>query len=359
MLCGCRLRRTHGLPCAHEINLIRTFRDNKRLQLYDLHPFWKKLTATPHHVDIDDLEMHEEFAMLASRYRQADLAGKRFILRRLKDIARPHTTWLREPVMRRTSTRGRGRRAKSSSWSNRRAPSSFEKSINTQLNIEIPTNGKASHPVPTKSTSKGKVTGQSQGQCNTSRMFERYIGYVPECFWPFVVDIESPIGDGNCGYRAVALAMGRSQELWQEVRDDFVEEINTHFDLYSVMLGGNECVESFKRMANWRGVGIDPKKKWMLMPESGFFISNIYNHVLVYLTEEKIATFLPQHSTPPAPEQYNVMCIMNVADDDHFVALKLAPFCPIAKPIGLWNPFAQGNLVGWFDLIKARVKAFN
>lgn len=85
MKCGCALKRTHGLPCAHEMNEI--FLKDENLCLDRIHAFWKKLTLIPTRVYHSDLDLHEEYTIFVQRYERSTADERKYLLKQLKELA--------------------------------------------------------------------------------------------------------------------------------------------------------------------------------------------------------------------------------------------------------------------------------
>ena len=130
LLCGCILRKTCGLPCAHEIGEYVRMGMPIPLDAIDRH--WKKLDMDPiTGVDLsvsDDVgcRWSETVCDVNNIFSMANESEKLLMLKRLKEIANPTTTSLLEPQVN-IRTRGRPRNSKAKvDKSTRRDPSRFE-----------------------------------------------------------------------------------------------------------------------------------------------------------------------------------------------------------------------------------------
>ena len=47
-------------------------------------------------------------------------------------------------------------------------------------------------------------------------------------------NIQNVEGDGHCGFRAVAIALGYSEDYWHQIRKDLYRELLMHIDDYRV-----------------------------------------------------------------------------------------------------------------------------
>lgn len=134
--CRCILRRTYGLPCAHE--LAEYSRINQPIPLDIIDSYWRKLDITPL-VSIDrevedDLSKRwtEEVEIINQQFSRSNTTEKLVLLKRLKEINNPTTTFLIEPEVK---LRKRGKRIKHNEVSTRRLPCAHELVENEHVNI--------------------------------------------------------------------------------------------------------------------------------------------------------------------------------------------------------------------------------
>ena len=93
------------------------------------------------------------------------------------------------------------------------------------------------------------------------------------------------LGDGNCGFRATASALGYGEDEWLFIRRSLMEELLEFRNKYTkAFLGSFKDV--FTSLA-WSGSGFAPEKHWMIMPEAGFLIANKFNVIVHFLSQEK------------------------------------------------------------------------
>ena len=60
---------------------------------------------------------------------------------------------------------------------------------------------------------------------------------------PYIEGAYDVASDGNCGYRAVASAMGFGPKSWRKVREDLINELRSMRELYEIIFGGSAEVE--------------------------------------------------------------------------------------------------------------------
>ncbi|KAJ9566993.1 hypothetical protein OSB04_002959 [Centaurea solstitialis] len=103
--CGCQLRTSHGLPCAHEQSMY--LNKHQPIPLDSLDLFWRKLDLSPCiSMKDDDIGCEAELEMLNAQFKKQSRSGKRSLLRKFVEIIAPSTTLVREPANH-TATCGR------------------------------------------------------------------------------------------------------------------------------------------------------------------------------------------------------------------------------------------------------------
>lgn len=363
-VCNCSMLQTHGLPCACRIGAL--LYQGKCLELLDVHDFWKKLSVVPRRVEFDELELHEEFQMWVTTYKNSSSDQKRYMLRRLREDSSKQTTWLNTPIV---PNQGKGRptgsktsKRKKVDHSTKREPSSFERE-----EPDIPFAPSGQHFSLGTQSSQASIGSQSSKMAVQKKKPPKkkarlesgmmlYKEYIPKGYEKYVDDIVNVDGDGNCGFRATAVALGMDEdEGWVQVRKDCIMELDNNQDLYGRMFGGAERVAELREsMDSFISPNLTTKKYWMTMPETGYIISNIYSKILVYMVElphhKLFCSFVPQlTSSPPlVPGEPVVLPIISLMyTPDHFVCVKLKPFSPIPPPTPFWSRFKNPGVLGW------------
>ncbi|XP_028122576.1 uncharacterized protein LOC114319718 [Camellia sinensis] len=187
--CGCVVRHTHGFPCAHEI--ANYMRENRPIPLSSVCSYWTKLDmlSTPHTVS-EEWTCTPELELFAKQFEEVDPDMKRFLLQKLRELAKPDCTFLIEPEVK---SNPRGRPKLKIETSTRHEPSAFE----------IVASAQDSHPpgvIAKASVTTKKVKTKKKEKAFPSEL-RRYIKYVKDV-----------VADGNCGFRAIAGLMGFGEE---------------------------------------------------------------------------------------------------------------------------------------------------
>ncbi|XP_048495889.2 uncharacterized protein LOC125495270 [Beta vulgaris subsp. vulgaris] len=297
-VCGCYLRHTHGLPCAHE--MMEMEERNASIQLTDIHPFWRtlKLRSAAPHYNLDE-ESHFQIRHDIDKELQVyfkdilDLPeqSKKIIAAQLEKIVHPEFTRLNEPH---TTAQPRGRPPKKNST--RRDPSDWEYTEQTcSKNSKTERGGCAS----TSTSAKGRGRGRGRSSLtlsNASQIIPPNIlpfhDQLPSYIVPYISSIHNVGADGNCGYRAVSRWIYEDEERWPTVREELAMEIETRLNIYSDILGGHDNVRS-TLISLQHYVGSATKDYRMSLLDMGFVISTRYNVVVVCWSLDQPITFLP------------------------------------------------------------------
>ncbi|KAM7523915.1 hypothetical protein LguiA_013817 [Lonicera macranthoides] len=125
--CRCILRVTHGLPCAHEIADFS--RQNRAIPLLSCDSHWSKLSIVPTTENHNELDGSLEIKRLIKRFQECNDEQRRILIKKIRELANPETTWLNEPLAAVVS-KGRPRkltkRQRAATYSTKRDYSGFE-----------------------------------------------------------------------------------------------------------------------------------------------------------------------------------------------------------------------------------------
>lgn len=150
--CGCIIRRTHGLPCGHELAEYKRCSRPIPLECIDRH--WRKLDLVydPQRDD-DDIHCDAEIDLIMRRFKANPKNIKLELLKKLKELANPETTSILEPAV---NQRPKGRPKGKIDDSTRRDPSDFEYILSTQNSTTLSLSPAVGQIKKTNSKAKGK-----------------------------------------------------------------------------------------------------------------------------------------------------------------------------------------------------------
>ncbi|XP_062010559.1 uncharacterized protein LOC133726936 [Rosa rugosa] len=264
-LCNCDIRKTHGLPCAHEIAEYK--RCDRPIPISSVHRHWRKLEIR---TTVEDSEVHEKVPVKAHLDRLAEWAEvqdeetKRQILVKIDELMNPGCTLLREPAEK-TKTNGRPNKVDTSTH---RWPSGFE-IVDALLSerdnhSSVPTAPKVSRTSHTKKANGQVEKTKPNKPTSKDPRFEvtqKYTGQFIFGMRQYITGSMDVEADGNCGFRVVAAALGFGRKHWRKVRIDLINELKGRPDLYEGLYGGQYGVEKLHQRLNHSASSIAPKTK--------------------------------------------------------------------------------------------------
>lgn len=119
-LCGCVIRKTHGLPCAHELARLGPLTPIP-LDLIDNH--WSRLHLVERSTK-EDVGVFEKMDVLLNDVRKMDTPHQLQFYKKMMEVVQPQTSILGSP---KSKVKTKGRESKKSvNTSTKRTPSSFE-----------------------------------------------------------------------------------------------------------------------------------------------------------------------------------------------------------------------------------------
>ncbi|GJY32853.1 hypothetical protein Tco_0417322, partial [Tanacetum coccineum] len=131
-------------------------------------------------------------------------------------------------------------------------------------------------------------------------------------------------GDGNCGFRSVAVALGLSEDQWPRIRSDLVQELEANHQNYKYIFGTTGYKKIYKTVP-FAG-------KWMEMPNMRLIIASAYNRVVISLANGGNAggctTTFPLWSCLPQSEPHETIVIAHVYGN-HYIKAALREGCPL------------------------------
>ena len=147
--------------------------------------------------------------------------------------------------------------------------------------------------------------------------------YMPKFMVPFIEKVVDVIGDGHCGFQAIAEFMGLTEESRIMIRRHLIKELKDHRDDYvRVYMGENRynyILNDLHRPTNMNGCAhVD---KWLTFPDMRHIVANYYKRCVVLLTTlGKSESFFPLRGPPPPVKQKTlIMCLGLISN--HFVLI--------------------------------------
>ncbi|XP_076943685.1 uncharacterized protein LOC143614011 [Bidens hawaiensis] len=199
--------------------------------------------------------------------------------------------------------------------------------------------------------------------CQKSIDYRTYIGEIPKIFQPYVEDIENVDGDGNCGFRATAVALGYHQNDWASIRRSLIEEMVQYEQLYRLTFNDkNNTVDEYNAVfssLNWFGKGFAPTQYWMIMPETGYLIANRFNVIFHFISKDNnsSSTIFPLWRGPDQFPEKRIIT-MALVHSNHYVAVKMQGEFPMGVTQKLWTLNRQTAASEWEQIYQSRQQLY-
>ena len=176
---------------------------------------------------------------------------------------------------------------------------------------------------------------------------------IPEIFHPYITNIHDVRGDGNCGFRSIAVCLGYDEDQWPYIRRELLDELLSSYPTYSrVFYGIDEILTS---LSFWESPA--PKQHWMTMPETGILIANRFGVIIHLLTNGGSMTCFPLWKGPEEFQYHRVFTISHV-NNNHYVMVQLEGEYPMPPISALWTRNKIPSAVGWQTMYMSRLKFY-
>lgn len=146
-------------------------------------------------------------------------------------------------------------------------------------------------------------------------IYSAYAGDIIGFMVPHVRGFVDVIGDGNCGYRVVALHVYGNENLWKTVRQECYLELNSRRELYERVLTMTVQEIAFK-ICHWTDGGCT-NAHWFEFPDIGHIVATRYNIVVVSYGLTGGVLALPAIVDPGAGPPKSTLVVGHVGN--HFI----------------------------------------
>ncbi|CAL8115106.1 unnamed protein product [Prunus armeniaca] len=324
--CVCAIRRTHQLPCAHEI--VEYSDRGVPIPLDVVHSHWRKLDLinignSSHGTTSPGKSQLQIFNMW---YEQQDDEKKRQVHITLEELMNPSS-----PSKVKLKTKGRPRKVNTST---RRLPFAFEIA-------EASTASSKNKPKQSLTASLKINQRRVPLQCQRK---ETWLLLVPYCL------IQKNL-------RTIATSMGFGHNEWCRVRKELLQQLHNMSSVFKKCIREHKRCNKIELALNYFGDGFAPFFCWMTMPDMGHIIATCYNVVLIILSMRQCLTFLP-FSVQSRETKLREIAI-GFVDDDHYVQVHLSPDHHIPSVSRMWHEKSSiCNVTHLYSRYQARVDAF-
>jgi len=103
---------------------------------------------------------------------------------------------------------------------------------------------------------------------------------------PYIEEIVDVIGNGHCGFRAIAESVGLTKKSHVMVRRALIEKLKEHrnkyIEIYASKRRYNYILDGLHPPKNARSFA--PLDKWLTLPDMGHIVASCYNGPVVEMT---------------------------------------------------------------------------
>ncbi|GJZ15950.1 hypothetical protein Tco_0551627, partial [Tanacetum coccineum] len=326
-MCGCRLRNSCGLPCA--CVLLTYLNSGEYIPLDSVDIFWRTLNVSwSEPVEDDDIQCEDVLQHFKEKFSEQSNVVKKSLLRKLLDIVNPSKTVIKQPSVK-TNTRGRPSLKKQQEKSRALLKSQdlgkrsyscrfFDIDLNMQptrhSSVSNTQTGRMHNLIPDlneepprHSSFVSQTSMWHDSSTDEQIEIERLRKQIPKVVHPYILvsGIQNVGSDGNCGFRAVALGLGLSEDQWPRIRSDLVRELEARQRQYKYVFGtiGYEKIYSTVKFAG----------RWMEMPDTGLVIASAYKKVVVNLSDAGgCNTSFPLWSRPSQSDSHETIVVAHM-----------------------------------------------
>lgn len=172
---------------------------------------------------------------------------------------------------------------------------------------------------------------------------------------PFVRDLQEVKGDGHCGFRAIAVALGRSQDDWPYIRQAMEDTLEKHPNVFTDRTVPDETrTKSLERLRTRQSNVVKSREFWLTMPGWGGVIATTFERPVIYYDSvDGGQTALPYLTAANQNPPIIIACYTQ-----HFCTLSMdvgADF-PAPKLDGQWRKLHSDEASDWMTVWGPRIK---
>ncbi|EGG01011.1 uncharacterized protein MELLADRAFT_111259 [Melampsora larici-populina 98AG31] len=172
---------------------------------------------------------------------------------------------------------------------------------------------------------------------------------------PFVLNLHEVKADGHCGFRAIALSIGRSQDDWLYVRQALATTLKKTPELFADRSLHDTHSVALTRLRTREHNVLTQEKHWLSMPGWGGVIATAFDRPVLYYEPGSFSQTTFPYLTPFNNNRPIVLAWAN----RHFACLTLDwnnPDLPVPRVCSSWMRFWTPEASGWLDAWDSRIK---
>ncbi|GJT58713.1 FAR1-related sequence 5-like protein [Tanacetum coccineum] len=349
--CGCQLRASYGLPCSHELLFYDIQGQSIPIERVDI--FWRTLYVPWPVTPEDDLNCQNGVQNFQNALSKVTTFVKKNWLTKLRGIHEPESVSILEPVVHK-NTRGRPSTKDKKKQTNQFVTQNADphRQQTSQFVPPVADPSRRSYSKPTKVPDLNQEPARHSSYVRQMTQSNNLIDYIPEIFRPHILRINNVEGDGNCGFRSVAVGIDLRENMWPAIRQNLLQALDNYEMLFTEMWL-SDGFQRIRHTVDHFGLGIAPRDKWMCMPDTGLVIASLYNQPVIFISPEQSNMCFPLWHGPDRPQPKRPIVIALVGGI-HYINLTLFENSPIPPNHPQWRWYASGNAPEWEDIYSNR-----
>ncbi|GJR48018.1 putative ribonuclease H-like domain-containing protein [Tanacetum coccineum] len=323
--CGCQLRASYGLPCSHELLFYDIQGQSIPIERVDI--FWRTLYVPWPVTPEDDLNCQNGVQNFQNALSKVTTFVKKNWLTKLRGIHEPESVSILEPVVHK-NTRGRPSTKDKKKQTNQFVTQNADphRQQTSQFVPPVADPSRRSYSKPTKVPDLNQEPARHSSYVRQMTQSNNLIDYIPEIFRPHILRINNVEGDGNCGFRSVAVGIDLRENMWPAIRQNLLQALDNYEMLFTEMWL-SDGFQRIRHTVDHFGLGIAPRDKWMCMPDTGLVIASLYNQPVIFISPEQSNMCFPLWHGPDRPQPKRPIVIALVGEQSDAVRKEFEAQC--------------------------------
>jgi hypothetical protein len=171
------------------------------------------------------------------------------------------------------------------------------------------------------------------------------------------------VPDGHCGYRAIAISLGRPEDEWKSVREDLIAEMESKHDMYEAHFearqrGDGGVAEHVSVIRTTREEVLDTPALWLNSAQMLYIIATTYKRPFcVYGEANDSFSALPLDG---APNDNTPIFLCYDRKGLHFLSLSLfsSQLIPFPNVWQEWFKLCKPDAANWMNKHQAHFNKF-
>lgn len=179
---------------------------------------------------------------------------------------------------------------------------------------------------------------------------------IHEWLHPFVLDVHDVEADGHCGFRAIAVCIGQSEDEWPYIRQQLECTLEKNPDMFNDRTLHDTRSDTFRRLRTREPEVLSQQELWLTIPSLGGLIATTFDRPVLYYEPGTNSQISFPYLTPINNNAPIVLAWAN----RHFVSLELDtdnPDLPVPSVCATWRRFRVPDAASWLDMWNNRVQS--